>query len=115
MPNNLAILIIFSIIVFLFHVFKQIKKNQLNIKNALIWMLMSVCIIICIFQIDNITSLAKLVGIEKASNMIFFLGFIFLIFTTFNLTKTVSVQNRKIVKLTQELALLRKEIEKRDK
>lgn len=114
MPKKLIIVLIISILIFLIYVLRNIKQKRLNIKNSLIWIIMSIGIIICTFQIDNLEKLAKIVGIKTVSNMIFFLGFIFLIFTCFNITKILSTQNRKIVKLTQELALLRKEVETND-
>lgn len=110
MTSTLAILLIISMIIFFIYVLYQIKKNNLTVKNGLIWLVMAVAIVICVFSIEHIKFLAKIAGIEKASNMIFFLGFIFLIYTCFNLSQTVSIQNRKIVVLTQELALFRKEI-----
>lgn len=113
MPNILKIIVSISILIFLFYVLRNVKRNKLDIKNALIWIVMSTLIIICIFQIENLQKIAHFIGIEKASNMIFFMGFIFLIFVCFNLTKIVSVQNRKIVQLTQELAILEKK--ERDK
>ena len=111
MPKKLIIVLIISILIFLFYVLKNVKQNKLNIKNSLIWIILSIGIIICTLQINNLEKLAKLAGIKTVSNMLFFLGFIFLIFTCFNITKTISMQNRKIVTLTQELALLRKEME----
>lgn len=111
MSKTLSILLIISMIFFFIYVLFQIKKNKLTVKNALIWLIMAVSIILCVLSIEHIKVIAQIAGIEKASNMIFFMGFIFLIFTCFNLSQSVSVQNRKIVILTQELALLRKEYE----
>ena len=115
MPRNLTIILIISILIFIIYVLFEIKHNKLNIKNAIIWIIMGICIVFCTLQIEAVKVLAKIIGIEKASNMIFFLGFIFLIFTCFNITQTISIQNRKIIKLTQDLAILRNEIEKNDK
>ena len=111
MPNTLKIFIITFILLFLFYVIKNVKNNKLNIQNALIWLIMSIGIIICIFQIDNLEKLSKLIGAKTLSNIIFFLGFIFLLYVCFNITKTISTHNKKIINLTQELAILRKEIE----
>ena len=112
MPNSLKIfLLIIWILFFLIHVILNIKNNKLSIRNSIIWIIMGIAIIISIFQIYNLEKLAKLVGIKTVSNLLFFLGFIFFIFIVFDISKTISIQNKKIVTLTQELALLRKEIE----
>ena len=111
MPNTLKIFIIAFIIIFFFYVIKNVKDNKLNIKNALVWMVMSIGIIICTLQVENLEKLSKLIGAKTLSNIIFFLGFIFIIYVCFNITKTISTQNKKIISLTQELAILRKEKE----
>ena len=111
MTNTLKIFIITFILIFLFYVIKNVKNNKLNIQNALIWLIMSIGIIICTFQIENLEKISKLIGAETLSNILFFLGFIFLIYVCFNITRIISAQNKKIINLTQELAILRKEIE----
>lgn len=111
MPNSLKIFLIISILIFIFHVLNNVKKNKLSIRNSIVWLVMSVAVIICVFQVKNLTELAHLVGIKTLSNLIFFLGFIFLIYVVFDLTRIVSMQNKKIITLTQELGILRKEIE----
>ncbi len=111
MPNILKIFLIISISIFIIYVLHSVKKNKLSIRNSIVWLVMGGAVIICVFQVDNLTKLAHLIGIEKLSNFLFFLGFIYLIFIAFDITKTISTQNKKIITLTQELALLRKEYE----
>lgn len=111
MPNIAKIFVIVLIVIFFLYVIKNIKSNKLNIQNALIWMMLPIGVILVVIFIDKLTILAKLVGVETLSNLLFFIGFIFLIFVCFNITKIISMQNKKIINLTQELALLRKEIE----
>lgn len=111
MPNTLKIFLIISIIIFMLHVLNNVKKNKLSVRNSIVWLLMGGAVIICVFQVENLTVLAHLLGIKTLSNLIFFLGFIFLIFVVFDLTRIVSMQNKKIITLTQELGILKKEIE----
>lgn len=111
MPNILKILIIISIIIFMLHVLSNVKKNKLSVRNCIVWLVMSIAVIICVFQVDNLTKLAHLLGVKTLSNFIFFLGFIFLIYVVFDLTRIVSMQHKKIITLTQEMGILRKEIE----
>lgn len=111
MPRELCIVIIIFMIVFFCYVMKNVAHHKLSVKNSLIWAVLVIGVIICLFQIDNLEKLAKLIGIETVSNMLFFLGFVFLIFICFNFTKHISLSNKKIINLTQEIALLRKEIQ----
>ncbi len=111
MPNALKIFLIISIIFFMLHVLKNVKKNKLSVRNSIVWLVMSIAIILCVFHVKSLTLLANFLGIKTLSNFLFFLGFIFLIFLVFDLTKIVSMQNKKIINLTQELGILRKEID----
>ncbi|MEE0684035.1 MAG: DUF2304 domain-containing protein [Bacilli bacterium] len=111
MPSVAKIFIIIFMVVIFLYVIVNVKHNKLNIQNALIWMLLPIGVIIAVLFLKELTSLAELIGIRTLSNLLFFLGFIFLILVCFNITKIVSIQNKKIITLTQELALLRKEIE----
>jgi hypothetical protein len=47
--------------------------------------------------------------------MMFFMGFIFLIVLCFNLSSQLSIQNKKIINLTQELGILKNKLEKEKK
>jgi hypothetical protein len=59
--------------------------------------------------------LSEMLGFEVASNMIFFFGFAILIVICFNMTKIISKEKEKVVILTQELAILKHELSKREK
>ena len=115
MKSSLKVFIIVFILIFLIYVFKNIKKGKLNIQNGLIWIAMSICIILCVIFIIPMKKIAIFIGAETLSNIIFFLGFIFLIFVSFNTTKTISINNKKIINLTQELAILKKDINDKNK
>ena len=97
MPNTLKIFLVISIFIFILHVFNNVKKNKLSVRNCIVWLVMSIAVIICVFQVENLTYLANLLGIETVSNFIFFLGFIFLIFVVLDLPRIVSTQNKKII------------------
>ena len=108
MPNILKAFIIICILIFFIYVIKNVKNNKLNIQNALIWIGLSIGIIISVIFVDSLDEIAELIGVKTVSNLLFFIGFIFMIFVCFNTTKIISTQNKKIITLTQELALLRK-------
>ena len=55
--------------------------------------------------------MANFIGIETVANMMFFLGMIFLLVLSFNQSTELSKLNKKVISLTQELAILKKEKE----
>ena len=107
MPLSLKFILSIFILLFLVYVVVNVKKEKISIRHAILWIFISIVAIICIFQIENLSIVADWIGVQTTSNLIFFLGFLFLIFVTFSLTKTVTTQEEKIAKLTQEVALLR--------
>lgn len=110
MPQILKFIIIVIAIIFLIYVLSKVRKRTLSIKHALIWILLSLGIITCVLSIPALTKIADLVGIETVSNMLFYIGFVFSIFISFNITQIISEQNDRIIKLTQELAILKKNL-----
>lgn len=114
MPKKLEILIIISALVFFIYVLKNIKNKKLTVQNAIIWMVLAIGIVILALGSNFFEKMAQILGIQNLSNLSFFVGFLFLIFVCFNITKTLSVQNKKIISLTQELALLKSEGEKHE-
>ena len=59
-----------------------------------------------------IFKISELFGFEKASNMIFLLGFFFLFYIIFILTSSLSIQNNKIKLLIQEISILKEKLNK---
>ena len=115
MSSELKIFLTLSILIFFAYVIINVKNNKLSVRNSIIWLIMCIAIIICIYTIPLLAVISHLIGIETVSNFLFFLGFIFLIYVCYDLSKTISMQNKKITTLTQELALLKKEIDDKNK
>ena len=63
----------------------KIRKNKLELKYALSWIVMGALILLLDFFPGIIAKLAEICGIGMPINMIFFLGFCFLLALTFTL------------------------------
>ena len=110
MNLNLKIFLIIICVLFMFYVYTKVINKKMEFKYALSWMLTILALLIlCVFD-SVLTPIKTLFGFEVISNMIFFMGFIFLSFLLLSLGIKTNKQNEKIVKLTQELALLKKEV-----
>lgn len=114
MPKKLIILIVLSALLFFIYVLKNIKHQKLTIKNSIIWIILALGIIIAVLGATFFEKAANWVGIKNLSNLSFYIGFLFLIFVCFNITKIISIQNKKIINLTQELALLKSEVKQNE-
>ena len=95
-----------------FNILQNIKKEKLAVKNSLFWILPILSVIIITLNIDFVDKITTALGIEATTNVVFFLGFIFLIIVCFDLSKRSSEQRKEILKLAQELAILKNKLEK---
>ena len=97
------------------YVCSAIRKRVIDIRHALVWLV--VCILLLILDIFPVLleGLASLLGFELPVNMLFFLGFVISIIIIFGLSAKVSKLNEQVKQMTQDLALLRDELEERVK
>ncbi len=118
MQLKLKLFLIIICLIFDLFIYRKVEKGKLQLRYSLVWYLVS--LLLMLFTIfDNILNPIKdFLGFETTSNMIFLLGFFLLSLIVFSVYIKLSEQNIRITKLTQELALLKKEIysnEKSDK
>ena len=94
----LAVLLVFL----LYKLLRSVLKKKLEIKYVLSWIIVDFCLLIIDLFPSILTFLCKCLGIQLASNMIFLVAIILL----FLLSKLVESNKN----LTQEIALLKKEL-----
>ena len=92
----------------------MIRKRTLELRYALLWMLMSVGVLIFACFPGLTSWLAGVLGIGAPINMLFFAGFCFALAIIFSLTVVISRMANRVKKLTQEMALLKKELDGKD-
>lgn len=110
MSGKLVIFVVIIDTLFLVYILWKIKNNKLNIKNALIWIILGLIILVCTFSMPILQNLAVFLGIEVVSNMLFFILLMFLVFVCFTITISLSVIQQRIIKLTQEIGLLNEKV-----
>lgn len=102
-----VILIIVSIITFIF-VIKKIRKAQLNIQDAVIWILLSLLLIVMSFCLPFIDKLAHAIGFISTSNFVFTMILFFLLIIVFGQAVKISILNEKVKDLNHYIALKEK-------
>jgi len=105
------------ILCFLFDInlYFKVTRKKLDFKLGLSWFLVTIGLMLSIVFDDVLMIFKDFLGFEKLSNMIFLIGFVCLGLIVLSLSMKVSVQSEKIIKLTQEIALIKKKEEKNDK
>lgn len=102
----LFVLILLSFLLF----FHRIKAQKLALQYSLSWLiLLTVLFAVTIFP-DILEIVSHAAGIELPINMVFFLGFVFILLIIYNLTSAISRMSNEIKDLTQRLALLEKKL-----
>lgn len=114
MSVKLKIILVIVMIIFLIYIFKSIKDSKISTKHALIWVVGDIIVIACIIFVEPMLTVAHFFGVETVSNMMFFIGFVFLLIFSFNQSNQLSYQNNKVIKLTQELGILKNKIKKEE-
>lgn len=107
MSTTLRVLMILFSFFFLLIIINMIRKNKLNLRYALVWLIAAVSMLLLTSFPKILTYLTHLIGFELESNMVLVLGIALLLCITLSLTKIVSKQSNQIQRLTQEISKLK--------
>lgn len=88
----------------------MVRKKSLDLRYALIWLALIAMILVIVIVPGLLGVITHFLGIYDAMNMVFFMGFVFLIVVTFFLTAALSRNSNRIKALTQQVALLEKQV-----
>ncbi len=90
-------------------IISKLKNKNMSIKYSILWLLLPILFLLMALFSNTMIQIANMLGFELLSNMIFFITVGILFIICFSLTIIVSNLNKKIVQLSQEIALLKKE------
>lgn len=90
-------------------VMKAMQLRKLTEREGLPWLALSLLLIISIFLRHPLDRLAAWLGVDYAPALWLLIGLVGLVAVSFRLAVLVSNLHARVVRLTQELALLRKE------
>ena len=91
-------------------IINMVRKKSLDLRYALIWLALIAMILVIVIVPRLLGVITHFLGIYDAMNMVFFMGFVFLIVVTFFLTAALSRNSNRIKALTQQVALLEKQV-----
>lgn len=111
MTTNLKIALIIIMLLFLLYVFKCIRSDKLLMRHALIWVIADIVAILCVIFVEPLFKVTNFLGIEKVSNMMFFIGFVVVLIICLNFSNQLSIQNKKLINAIQEIGILKNKLE----
>lgn len=115
METNLILLLIGFCVIFGIYILVNIFKRKISLQHSLMWFVFVILMVLSLAFPGITEGLSEFLGFEVESNMIFFFGFAILIVICFNMTKIISKEKEKVVILTQEIAILKHELSKKEK
>lgn len=115
MEIKLKLFLIGACLLFMLFVYKKVEKGNLQLKYSLAWYFVTILLIFITLFDKILVPLKNFLGFETISNMVFLFGFLILAMLIFTLNLRFSELNSKNTKLTQEVALLKKELERNGK
>ncbi len=115
MELKLQILLLFCCLITLIVIINMIKKEKIDLKYSLMWILICISIGTLSLFSNSITFIAHVMGVATPVNALFFLGLISVLFILFTLTIAESRKSKRIKELTQRLAILENKLESLEK
>jgi hypothetical protein len=107
--NIYSLSVVFAVF-FIFVVIDLVRRDRLLEKYSMLWLFFSVVIILFASSPQAVNHAAESLDIKYAPSLLFFIGVVFLIVYTLHITTVISRQNDRIVRLTQEIAILKQTV-----
>lgn len=102
----------------LVYILQLVRKNRLDLKYALSWLVVSLFVLVMDIFPNLMEKLADMLGIATPVNMMFLCGFIFSLAIILVLTVALSINAGSVKRLNQKVAMLDKrvrELEEKEK
>lgn len=110
MALRLQIIILTCMLTASVYIVNLIRKKRMDFRYGLGWLCIIFCISVLAIRPVLLENLAGLLGIASPMNMLFFFGFCFSVIVIFSLSMTISHLTDKVKKLSQEIAIIRKDM-----
>lgn len=105
MNIKIQIIIAIGVLIALTIIINMIRRKKLELRYALVWLLVGVGILILDCFPEMLSWVSKRLGIVSPINMLFFFGFCFSLIIIFSLTMAMSRMSNRIKQLAQEMAI----------
>ena len=111
-PFRLQVAGVTVLVALLVWVLWLVRSGRVSLRESLSWVLSTIAALVFTIYPELLAMLASALKIEIASNALFALAILYVLWNLMTLTIATSVGARKIRRLTQECAMLRAEIDR---
>ena len=110
MDTKIQIIFIITIIIYLSIIIQLLRKNKLNLKYTLLWIICAFSLLLVTLFPKTIVYISDFLGIKTPINSAFIIAGMFIVMILITITSIVSKLNSSIRVLIQEVAILEKRI-----
>jgi hypothetical protein len=103
---NIFVVSVIFCLVFVGFVIEMIRRRQISERYSLLWLILGLIMLFFSLFPKLLNRLAHAMGIVYGTSLLFFIGFLFALVFILHLTTVITKLDRKMTRLTQELALL---------
>ena len=111
-PYRLQIIAISSALIFMFFIFRLISKGKLREEYSLIWIICTCLLLLFSIWRNGLDVIANTLGVYYAPSLIFMGAIFAIVIFLVHLSVVNSKQHRQIKELTQEMALMKQQLDK---
>ncbi len=112
LATRIQIIIILFVLIFLCFIFRLVTKGKLREEYSIIWIISGVLFLVFAFWREGLDVFSKIMGIYYAPTLLFMIAIFAIVLFLVHLSVVNSRQHEEIKKMAQEIALLKKKIEK---
>lgn len=106
MAVSLRVFLIVSCVIFFCVVTYMLRRDKLNLKYTLVWLLTSLVMLLFSIFPELAFSISALIGIVEPANAVFLFAIFFILLILFTFTVIITRVSARIRKLAQDAALL---------
>lgn len=111
-PYRLQIIAISSALVFMFFIFRLISKGKLREEYSFIWIICTCLLLLFSIWRNGLDVIANMLGVYYAPSLIFMGAIFAIVVFLVHLSVVNSKQHKQIKELTQDMALLKHQLDK---
>lgn len=108
---NIFVVSVVFCLLFLGSVIEMIRRRKISERYSLLWLILGFIMLIFSLFPKLLNGLSSSLGIVYGTSLLFFIGFLFALVFILHLTTVITKLDRKMTRLTQEIALLKAEKE----
>ncbi|WP_058301759.1 DUF2304 domain-containing protein [Gorillibacterium timonense] len=108
---NIYVLSVVFCLLFIGSVVEMIRRRKISERYSLLWLILGFVMLIFSVFPKLLNGLASAMGIVYGTSLLFFIGFLFSLVFIIHLTTVITKLDRKMTRLTQEVALLKSQRE----